>query len=537
MHDAAQRSLVSDRSVVHLLSLGTAMNEATIKSDAASVPSGARDGTRDRRSAVIAGAAVFVAAFLLRLIPVLIFPGINYPDEIIQTTEQAHRLVYGVGMVPWEFIYGTRSWIIPGFIAGVMRFAALFGDGPLVYLPIIGGVLAALSAVSALCAFLWGRRFYGIAGGVAAGLLTACWMDAVYFGPRALSEVIAAHLMIIGFYLSLLPETQRGWHRAFWGGLLLALAALLRIHLAPAIGLVFLWAAATKMRPRLVAFVGGAAAAVLFYGAVDAATWSYPFESLWRNVSLNLMYGVEESFGVTPWYDYAVQIVGMWGGLAAIMLALSLIGAVRLPALFLAAAVILLTHSLIGHKEYRFIYPAILIGVILAGIGLARIVTLIGDALMRERLSRPLARGSVVAAAIAIVAAAQIAMSRAPDAQELWSRGAAGLRAAHYVSALQTLCGIGVYLSAMHQYGGYTNFHRAVPLYILRSDADLAAMAPGFDTIVYELPEKPAGDYTLRACFGRTCVAQRAGACAPIPMPPRWMPPHFPASVKPERAP
>ena len=139
--------------------------------------------------------------------------------------------------------------------------------------------------------------------------------------------------------------------------------------------------------------------------------------------------------------------------------------------------------------------------------------------------------------AIAVVSAAQLAMSRSPVVQELWSRGANGLRAAHYVSTQPTLCGIGIYLSAMHQYGGYTNFHRSVPLYILRSDADLAAMAPGFDTVVYELPEKPAGDYTLRACFGDTCVAQRKGACAPIPMPPRWMPPNFPASVKPERTP
>jgi len=261
------------------------MNDAPrMKAAARAVPGSAAqvrgsidDSARDHRQTMIAGAAIFLVAFLLRLIPVVLFPGINYPDEIIQTTEQAHRLVYGVGMVPWEFIYGTRSWIIPGFIAGIMRFAALFGDGPLVYLPVIGGVLAALSAVSALCAFLWGQRFYGLAGGIAAGMLTAGWMDAVYFGPRALSEVIAAHLMIIGFYLSLSPAELHGRGRAFSGGLLLALASLLRIHLAPAIALVFLWAAATKMRPYLFSFFGGAVAAALFYGAVDAVTWSYPF--------------------------------------------------------------------------------------------------------------------------------------------------------------------------------------------------------------------------------------------------------------------
>ena len=41
----------------------------------------------------------------------------SHPDEIYQTQEQAHRLVYGYGIVPWEFRDGVRSWILPGLLA------------------------------------------------------------------------------------------------------------------------------------------------------------------------------------------------------------------------------------------------------------------------------------------------------------------------------------------------------------------------------------------------------------------------------------
>ena len=41
-------------------------------------------------------------------------------DEVMQYLEQAHRLVFGYGIVPWEYREGTRSWIVPGFIAGIL---------------------------------------------------------------------------------------------------------------------------------------------------------------------------------------------------------------------------------------------------------------------------------------------------------------------------------------------------------------------------------------------------------------------------------
>src|SRR5665213_968156 len=93
-----------------------------------SLPTSDRPG--DRRAALIAGAAIYVLALALRLLPVFVFPSIHYPDEIFQAVEQAHRLVYGTGLVPWEFVYGTRSWLLPGTIAWLMEFARHAVEAP-----------------------------------------------------------------------------------------------------------------------------------------------------------------------------------------------------------------------------------------------------------------------------------------------------------------------------------------------------------------------------------------------------------------------
>ena len=57
------------------------------------------------------------------------------------------------------------------------------------------------------------------------------------------------------------------------------------------------------------------------------------------------------------------------------MLALCLLGALRLsqpfePALFIAA-----TYSMFGHKEFRFVYPAVLLAIIVSGVGLEQLVS------------------------------------------------------------------------------------------------------------------------------------------------------------------
>ena len=51
------------------------------------------------------------------------------------------------------------------------------------------------------------------------------------------------------------------------------------------------------------------------------------------------------------------------------MLPLCVIGAVRLLQPFVAALLIAATYSIFGHKEFRFVYPAILLAIIVRASG------------------------------------------------------------------------------------------------------------------------------------------------------------------------
>src|SRR5208283_176936 len=222
---------------------------------------------------------------------------------------------------------------------------------------------------SALCAFFWGERFYDLWGGILAGAFTALWIDLDYFGPRALSEVVAAHVLVIGLYLMAPGYAVSDKRRLMLAGFLLGLSAMMRIQLAPAVALIVLWPAAGWRRNLAPLALGGFTAFLLF-GLLDWATWSYPWESLYRNVALNWFYGISGYWGVEPWYAYIDLLVEYWTvPFAVLVLVLARFGAYREKRIALAALVIFAVHSAIGHKEWRFIYPAILLAVIAAGIG------------------------------------------------------------------------------------------------------------------------------------------------------------------------
>jgi len=81
--------------------------------------------TKERPWVLAALLGVVLLSVGLRLMPVLFLPSLNWDDEIFQATEPAHRLVFGYGIVAWEFQLGMRSWILPGTIAGLLAAPAI----------------------------------------------------------------------------------------------------------------------------------------------------------------------------------------------------------------------------------------------------------------------------------------------------------------------------------------------------------------------------------------------------------------------------
>jgi GPI mannosyltransferase 3 len=447
--------------------------------------------------------ALFLLAAALRLVPTLFYPSLNHVDEVYQTLEQAHRLVFGYGEVPWEFHVGARSWLLPGVLAAFMWLGDRIKDSPAYYLGAAHVALAALSATSIVCAFLWGRRQFGFAGGLVAAVLPALWPDAVYFGARSLNECVAAPVLVAALYLVDTPARVSPARRQFLGGAFLGLAAALRIQLAPVALLVLIWRLAEDGHRRsarlpLLMLAAGAASSFAAVGLLDGLTWNYPFQSFWLNFDYNLVYGVADSFGTSPWYLYLVGLIEHWHWWFPALFVLAILGGWRLPLPLAAAIVILVVHSLIGHKEYRFIYPALLLIFIVAGIGLAQLAAWLGG--------RSWNAGAILATAIA-----GGAFALSPSMQPMWRAGHDAIEAGFYVARLPHLCGIG----AVETSEAYAYFHRDVPYFWFRDTRDMTANARGFDVVVTR-DRVPPGYATLR-CFGGVCVAQRQGACAKLP--------------------
>jgi hypothetical protein len=478
----------------------------------------------------VALAGLAVLAIILRLVPVIFVPSQAWPDEIFQATEQAHRLVYGTGLVPWEFQLGIRSWLLPGIIAGLMEAARLAGDGPDYYLPVIAGAFALLATVPVICCFLWAARLFGATGGLVAAAVVATAPELAYFGARTLSEVVAAHLLIGAIY-ALDPRTAAASRRrCFAGGVLLGLVCVLRVQLAPALILVALWTSWRRPRERLCAMLAGALVIVCAAGLLDTLTLGYPLASIWRYVLYNSVYGASATFGVEPWYYYFVGEFEVWGCAFGPLLFLILLGARRLPMLLATAVIIIAMHSGIPHKEYRFIYPAIVCLMVLAGVGLAEIV-----AATERWLSEVTGNGRIAPWACAGLAVSSwclisSAVWTGPTLTALRDRRHDYLLAVSFVAHGPAPCGVALYgLDGIdwQASGGYTYFHRPAPLYWPKDQRALTSAAPAFDALISVGPVPDGLDFTVLRCFGRVCVARRTGACRP--MPPMPMP--FPASL------
>ena len=232
-----------------------------------------------------------------------------------------------------------------------------------------------------------------------------------------------------------------------------------------------------------------------------------------------MYYRIQSVHGVEPWYWYVRTLLEYWTGLGATMFALCAIGAVWLPQPFVTALLIAGTYSIFGHKEFRFIYPTILLVVIVSGIGLAQVAFWIRDALYYRGLSPRAAAVATCAAALWFVILAQLSLSMGSKPyHNLWIAGRDMLMASRYTARLKSVCGIGIIDNIWFATRGYASLHHAVPLYWATPEGPLDPDAPAFNTVVYD-SGKPIGvGYVERACFGQTCVAQRHGNCLPAPM-------------------
>jgi hypothetical protein len=463
-----------------------------------------RISTRTKK--ILAWTALLASALALRLGLALGSPNIFYPDEIFQTLEPAHRLAFGYGIISWEWRLGVRSWVFPAFLAGVMRATAWLGSASAGYLLGTAMVLSLISLTAVSFGYAWAKRASGTTAAVIAALACSFYFGLVYFAPKALNEVVAAHVMLPGLYLGVYGQKLGERKRLFLAGLFCGLAACLRMQLLPALAFAMVYFCYPRWRERVPAVAAGASVPVLLFGAVDWITWSYPWQSFFRYYAANVR-GMGKLFPAQPWYWYILVLLVLIG--PAVLLLFH--GARRSPFLAIFCAIVVISHSAIAHKEVRFIYPILAPAIVLAAIGA---VDLLNEIKRGVRFLDNPKRVVAISVAFFFVSSALLAAQCRNWYKTRWGDGAFD-RLSHDAG----LCGVGIYDRMWWESGGYTHLHRDVPVIPMESAAELSKDAPAFSALIASRnsPGIPSG-FTQSECWSGVCLLERSGTCtAPQP--------------------
>ena len=398
--------------------------------------------------------------------------GIYWPDEIYQSFEPAHRLVFGYGLVAWEFVDGARNWSFPLLVAGLLQLGRLLGlDSPAQYVPLVKGCFALLGVGTGWAVWRLARAFGAQEEHAAAGALAFCLAaPAVYFSARAMSENALAFCAALGLALLLEPGATR--RRAATGAALLGLGVLFRLQGAVFCAGALAVLAWRKDRATLKTSAVVLAAFAVLYGLTDAVAWhAVPgtrwggwFHSAFRYWEFNVVQGKGAQWGTAPWHYYFDYTFRSMPGLA-VALALGLVlCARRAPLLLLPLGLFVVLHLAVAHKELRFVLPAWPLAFAALGVGLGALPQALG-----QKVALPLLGAAALLSAANFRALTFGDLGAYPDrpGASAWDDFGPVNRLLLAASRQQDLCGLRVDVAHLAWVGGSTYLHRNAPLYHL----------------------------------------------------------------------
>ena len=384
-----------------------------------------------------------------------------WPDETFQYLEPAHRLAFGSGIISWEYIYGIRSWLLPGVIAVAMRLISLVDPDPQGYVSALRFLCALASLSVPFVGFKLAERRLGLPAAVLTGLLCALGYQLVYFAPVIMTEPLATDLSLLAIWIGGDAYAGRNsFTRLLVAGLLFGLASSLRYQYAPVLGVIILLQHWRDRRSLAVVAAGAATVVLLVLGLLDTLTWGRPFQSVWLNYKYNAVDGVSSAMGTARWFTYPLYYIIAWGALAPVILALAIYGAAQVPVLASIVVCVIGLHSLVPHKELRLVFMATACMPILIGIGLGGVLQ--G---LRRRWQSASNVATAVALAIVISASTAIAAYKRASPPDDWHRDRAMLEALSVARAVPGACAAAIRSLAVYRTGGYSYFHRDIPIY------------------------------------------------------------------------
>ena len=447
-------------------------------------------------------------------------------DEIMQYLEQGHRLAFGNGIVYWEYFYGARSLLVPALIAGILKSFDAVGLGqPAWYVDGVKLAFCALSLLVPAGMYFFVRRHLDETAARVALLAGAFWYELAGFAHKPLTSFVAVALLMGLLALCARPLPDRpgaAWPSAWLAAFLAVSAAAIRLQYAPlalALLCLFLLRADWGTRRHVVVV-----ATVLFcaVGMFDALTWDAGlFHSYANYLRFNLLY--DRTGDTSPAHQYLWQLLLSSGGLGLLCLP-ALCNPRRYGLLLLLIVLILLPHSAEGHKEYRYIFAAVPLW-LLVGAG---VVTRLAG-----RMGRPVL---VYGAAGALFAAISLSglSNTLPGLDEVHPHESGGLlprfiysqdpvfAVFRHLAAAPGVTGVWYFDDNYYATPGYYYLHRRIPFYDARTgranglDKDLETLRASVSHLVTRASNLAVPGYEAEKTIGNVRILRRVEDEPPV---------------------
>ncbi|KAM3721906.1 GPI mannosyltransferase [Dirofilaria immitis] len=314
------------------------------------------------------------ALIALRILNVFLVRTYFVPDELFQSVEVAHWAIYGIGYLSWEWMASLRSVFHP-FIIALLYFlghmCAIDSNLFIIQTPRI--LHALLFALSDYCYYKFARRILpSNAAKYALLSYLSCWF-VWYCAPRTLSNTLETILTLFG--LQWYPLSKADLKQVYWPymsiGLLTILIRPTAILIWIPFGLWHLWRSDSSMKLLLYTCLS-CFPVLLFVTVLDSIAYGKLTFTAWNFIRFNVLEGGSNHFGSHPWHWFISQGLPAVLTIHLIPIFWGMIIAVRnrsIPFVFFYVPALYITvHSLIAHKEHRFLLPIIPLLCLFAGI-------------------------------------------------------------------------------------------------------------------------------------------------------------------------
>lgn len=330
---------------------------------------------------------IWTLALALRIISAILSKGYIHADEHYQSIEVVYNEIFGIGIIPWEFTEGVRSWFYPGIVYLIFKVMIAFGatsiESILISVRLFSGIL---SMISVIVAYYFGKLLFSKEAGLFATFFIAIWYDFIFWATRTMTDGLAMNFVFLATYLIYKAvnatknnntETKKQKRQSvgnyIFAGLSIGVTFMFKFPTAIIAIPLLIYLVLKKKWAGVFTFSLSILFMVIIQGLLDLFTWGTFLYSPVVFLQYNIISNSSVIHGTSPFYAYLGLFAYTYSFFAVMYLLYLVIGANKNEKTFFLIATSLffvLIFSFIGHKEYRFILPILPLLVLLAANGM-----------------------------------------------------------------------------------------------------------------------------------------------------------------------